>query len=82
MNQPELGGQQTPFYLTHPAQENGAGQNRPHVSVEHGADKAMSAENPRIGGIASKTKGFFFFFQVASERAPLPSHASSDLGVF
>jgi len=81
MNQPELGEQQTPFYPTHPAQENGAGQNRPHVSVEHGADKAMSAENPRIGGIASKTK-VFSFFQVASERAPLPSHASSDPGVF
>lgn len=31
----------------HPAPDYGAGQNRPRVSVEHGADKAMSAENPR-----------------------------------
>lgn len=30
----------------HPAPDCGAGQSRPHVSVEHGADKAMSAENP------------------------------------
>lgn len=31
----------------HPAPDCGAGQSRPRVSVEHGADKAMSAENPR-----------------------------------
>lgn len=31
----------------HPAPDCGAGQSRPRVSVEHGADKAMSAENPK-----------------------------------
>lgn len=45
----ELDGQQKSFYPSHPARENGAGQSRPHVSVERGADKAMSAENPTEG---------------------------------
>lgn len=38
----------------HPAPDYGAGQNRPHVSVEHGADKAMSAENPERSEVIDK----------------------------